>query len=155
LKIFKLEEEIMSKNTKGLTKRQLEVLDDLFGDQEEKEVLKRHKVSGRVYRKWLADEVFADELRFRIESARRAGEIIIAKSRPGAAKKLVGLIDSSTGEICRRVCLDVMSGGAVKRRKAKAAKKVDGDKKVGEIEAGLATKLLEVLAEYSNKDGAS
>ncbi|MBW8016862.1 MAG: hypothetical protein FVQ82_11795 [Planctomycetes bacterium] len=95
---------------KKLSKRQLDVIDDLFkGSCNETKVMKKHKVSRGVYRKWLGDENFVDELAFRVESAKRQSEMIMAKHAPKAADKLVTLTDSEKEETARKACLDVMT----------------------------------------------
>ena len=138
---------------KRLSKRQLAVIDELFaGGMDEAEVLQRYKVSTRLYRKWLADELFADELKFRIESAKRAGELIIARYTPVAAAKLVGLIDSDKDETVRRTCLDIMSAAGRQTDTATTAT-AEPNESQPLLPPALASKLLEVLAEEKRLDG--
>ena len=100
----------MSKKRKCVSKKQFEVIEDLFaGDMNEAEVLKKHGVNNRLYSQWLCDEVFSGELRFRIESGQRQGELIIASYVPVAAAKLVALTESSKEETARKACLDIIS----------------------------------------------
>ncbi len=100
----------MNKKQKHMSKRQLEVIEDLFaGNMDEAEVLKKHSVSNRLYSKWLRDEVFSGELRFRIESGQRQSELIIAKYMSTAAAKLVALTESGKEETARKACLDIIS----------------------------------------------
>ncbi len=100
----------MSEKQKHMSKRQLEVIDDLFaGNMDEAEVLEKHSVSNRLYSKWLRDEVFSGELRFRIESGQRQSELIIARYAPAAAAKLVALTESGKEETARKACLDIIS----------------------------------------------
>lgn len=100
----------MSEKQKHMSKRQLEVIEDLFaGNMDEAEVLKKHSVSNRLYSKWLRDEVFSGELRFRIESGQRQSELIIARYAPAAAAKLVALTESGKEETARKACLDIIS----------------------------------------------
>jgi hypothetical protein len=100
----------MSEKQKCISKRQLDVIEELFaGDMDEAEVLKKHGVSNRLYSKWLRDEVFSGELRFRIESGQRQGELIIARYVPVAAAKLVALTESGKEETARKACLDIIS----------------------------------------------
>ena len=95
---------------KQLTKRQLAVLADLFaGELNEQAVLDRHKVSSKLYNRWLADEQFADEFDRRIASAYRQSEFIIARYAPLAAAKLVQLTESDKDETARKACLDILS----------------------------------------------
>ena len=100
----------MSEKQKHMSKKQLEVIEELFaGDMNEAEVLKKHSVNNRLYNKWLCDEVFSGELRFRIESGQRQSELIIARYMPVAAAKLVALTESGKEETARKACLDVIS----------------------------------------------
>ena len=145
---------MMCKKQKSLSKRQLAVIDELFaGGMDETEVLARHKVSTRLYRGWLADELFAGELRFRIESARRAGELIIARYTPVAAVKLVGLIDSKKDETVRRACLDIMSAG--RQTDETTTDSAESNKSQPDLPPALASKLLEVLAKHADNSTIS
>ena len=137
------------KKQKHLTRRQLAVIDELFaGGMDETEVLARHKVSTRLYREWLGDELFADELKFRIDSARRTGELIIARYTPVAAAKLVGLIDSDKDETVRRACLDIMS--ASQQQETETADSTPSNEYQPNLPPVLASKLLAVLAQHAD-----
>ena len=123
--------------------RQMAVIDDLFaGEFDEIEVMQKHGVSRRVYRKWLGQKAFSDEIDFRIESARRQSRMIIAQSAPKAADRLVSLANSGKGETARKACLDIISQQAVKDK----GKEETND--VGEAISGeTAARLLKSLAE--------
>ncbi len=138
----------MSTKKRKLTKKQSAVIADLFeGGMDETEVLQRYKVSTQLYREWLADELFADELKFRIESARRTGELIIARYTPVAAVKLVGLIDSDKDETVRRACLDIMS--AARQTDTATTDSAESNEYQPDLPPALASKLLTVLAEHT------
>ena len=93
-----------------MSKRQFSVIDDLLaGEYDERAVLAKHKVTRNVYNRWLADRKFSDELRRRIESAHRQGELIIARYASVAAAKLVQLTDSENQETARKACVDIIS----------------------------------------------
>jgi hypothetical protein len=97
-------------NTKHLTKRQREVIEDLFaGLTDEQQVLDKHKVGRRLYDRWLTDEKFAEEFERRLKSARRQGELIIARYAAFAAAKLVQLTESQNQETARKACLDIIN----------------------------------------------
>jgi hypothetical protein len=139
----------MSTKKRKLTPRQSAVIEDLFeGGMDESGVLAKHKVSIRIYRRWLSDGPFADELRFRIESARRAGELIIARYSPVAAAKLVGLIDSDKDETVRRACLDILSAG--RQTDAATTDSAPSNEYQPDLPPALASKLLEVLARHTD-----
>ena len=98
-------------NTKQkLTKRQLAVIEQLFkGELDEQAVLDKYKVSHNLYKTWLANKDFADELDRRIESSLRQSALLIARYAPLAAAKLVQLTDSENPETARKACLDIIS----------------------------------------------
>jgi len=151
------------KKQQRLSKRQLAVIEDLFGgSMEEPQVLEKHNVSTRLYRKWLANEVFADELKFRIESAKRTGELIIARYTPVAAAKLVGLIDSDKAETVRKACIDIISGLHAKADPASAKGHLTADADSApssesqlDLPPALASKLLQVLAQHADDPATS
>jgi hypothetical protein len=138
----------MSEKRKCISKKQLEMIEDLFaGGMEEAEVLKKHNVSNRQYSKWLRDEVFIRELRFRIESGQRQSELIVARYMPSAAAKLVELTGCEKGETARKACLDIVTFPV---SLGQPEQKDVSDKNVVNPEAGLspalAGKLLAALA---------
>ncbi len=92
------------------SKRQRLVIDDLFeSGLAEAEVLAKHKVRVNTFRKWLRAGPFAQELSFRVESARRQSELLIARFAPVAAAKLVALATDSKEETARKACLDIIT----------------------------------------------
>lgn len=96
-----------------LSKRQRAVVEDLFaGELDEASVLAKHKVSRKLYEKWLADKRFNDAVNRRIARAHRQGLLIIARYAPLAASKLVQLTASDSPETARKACLDIMSMGS-------------------------------------------
>ncbi len=62
------------KKQKRLSEKQTKVLNDLFnGNNSEIEVLKKHAVTTRQYRKWLSDgDSFADEFAFRVQAGKQS-----------------------------------------------------------------------------------
>lgn len=100
----------MVKKTNGITKKQRDVIDDLFaGEANEQQILKKHKVNRRLYDKWLMDENFTNEFDRRLESARRKSDLIIARFAYLAASKLALLTESENQETARKACLDIIS----------------------------------------------
>ncbi len=95
---------------KKLSKKQLAVIDDLFGDElDEQAVLEKHKVNRNIYNRWLADELFVSEFDSRVMSAHRQSAVLIAKYAPLAAAKLVQLTESEKEETARKACMDIIS----------------------------------------------
>jgi hypothetical protein len=95
---------------KKLSKKQLAVIDDLFGGEiDEQAVLEKHKVNRNVYKRWMADELFISEFDHRIVSAHRQSAALIARYAPLAAAKLVQLTESDKEETARKACMDIIS----------------------------------------------
>jgi len=139
---------VKKSSTSKLSKKQLNVIEDIFwGNLDETEVIKKHKVSNRVYRKWLGDANFIDELAFRLDSAKRQSNMIIAKFAPAAAFKLVELTDSEKEETSRKACLDIMAHPSTvnspQEKKESVCENISSEK---------AEKILAVLAKEDRKE---
>ena len=94
----------------ALTRKQLDVIDDLFkGELEENEILQNHKINRAVFNRWLNDENFTNEFHHRIEWLNLQSQALIARYASLAAAKLVALTDSQKEETRRKVCLDIIS----------------------------------------------
>jgi hypothetical protein len=132
-------------NNQRLTKRQREVIDDLFAGQiSEQQVLDNHKVDRRLYDKWLADENFTDEFDRRVVAARRQSELIIARYAAFAAAKLVQLTESENQETARKTCLDII--GLLRPSSADSAQRPASSESPDELPPELASRLLAALA---------
>lgn len=137
-----------------LSKRQLAMIDDLFGSElDEQAVLEKYKVSRNVYNKWLADEEFQAEFTRRISGAHLASEALIAKYSLVAAAKLVQLTDSESQETARKACLDIISLPKVAAKKAEQmSKEQKSDEGQGEqLSVETASRILAALAEADEK----
>ncbi|MGD0572845.1 MAG: hypothetical protein ABSB11_07460 [Sedimentisphaerales bacterium] len=132
-------------NAKGITRRQLAVIEDLFaGELDEQQIIEKHRINKRVYDKWLAEENFADEFDRRVKSAHQRGELIIARFANVAAVKLVQLTESENQETSRKACLDVIN-----YLRQKAEPSPDGQpeaEKLPDLPPELASRLLAALA---------
>jgi hypothetical protein len=138
----------MPKNTNRLTKRQLDVLDDLFtGRDNEQQVLEKHKISQRAYDRWLADANFAAEFERRLQNARRQGELLLARYSALAAAKLIELTQSQTQETARKACLDIITLLRPDPAKPLSDTPASGELvESAELPPDLASRLLSVLA---------
>jgi hypothetical protein len=135
---------------KQLSKRQLAVIDDLFGGElDEQAVLDKHKVSRNVYNRWLADEGFCAEFDRRIASARRQSELIIAKYASLAVAKLVQLTESESQETARKACLDIISSPPAAAKKPQASSETEpaGEQEQPQLSDQTVSRLLAALAE--------
>jgi hypothetical protein len=95
---------------KRLTKRQLNVIEDLFvGQLDEQEILDKYKLSRKLYNKWQNDDSFKEHFDKRIADAYRQSTVLIARYAPVAAAKLIQLTESDKPETARKACLDIIS----------------------------------------------
>jgi len=96
------------KNT--LTKRQLDVIEDLFAAEiDEQAVLEKHNVNAKLYSKWQSHNAFIEQFEKRIATAHRQSAAMIARYAPVAAAKLVQLTQSEKEETARKACLDIIT----------------------------------------------
>jgi hypothetical protein len=96
------------KKLPGLTKKQKLFLADFTGGKcTVFELLERQKVALWVYRRWLCNLLFVEEMNARIESARQNSQILLTQSAPTAAETLAKLAQSE-GETGRKACLDIL-----------------------------------------------
>lgn len=140
--------------TKQLSKRQLNVIEDLFDERMlEQEVLEKYNVGTKLFHKWLADEIFTEQLDKRITASYRSSAIYIARYAPLAAAKLVQLTDSAKVETARRACLDIISMNSSGENPAGTP--APGNETVNEnlplLSEKTAGKLLAVLAEEKQR----
>ena len=135
---------------KALSARQLAVIEDLFeGELEEREILEKHKLSRKLYNKWLADETFNCRLDRLAEWENRRSEIMLARSARDAVSNLVGLTKSEQPETARKACLDIIT---MRANRLAGTPAVPGDNPTPASESPdlspeTAGKLLAVLAE--------
>jgi hypothetical protein len=135
---------------KRLSKKQLAVIDDLFGGElDEQAVLEKHRVNRNVYNGWLANELFTSEFDRRIMSAHRQSAALIAKYTPLAAAKLVQLTESEKVETARKACVDIISLPAFldKRTARPNESQSDESQILRQITEQKASRLLAVLAD--------
>jgi len=96
--------------SRGLTKRQRQVLEELFAaGGDEARALQKCRVPQWVYRRWLEEPVFLEELGLRMESVGRQTRVVLAKGGPVVAARLVELTQGEKEETARKACVDVLS----------------------------------------------
>lgn len=137
----------MGKSKKGiLTKLQKAVINDLLaGEEEDKEVLKKHGVKLSRYHRWLRSGAFLRAFRLGIEAVKRQEGFYISRNVKKAAEKLVGLTEKGEGETARKACLDILFYDS--RIKAIGAKGESDVCEEVELDDETAGKMLRVLAE--------
>jgi len=134
---------------KPLSAKQLAVIDDLFEGTQEREILKKHNLSRKLYEKWLADDAFNRRLDRRIEWENRRGEFMLARKARDAVSSLVKLTEQEKGETARKACIDLITISA-NRSAGSSAMQADNPAPGPEsppILPETASKLLAVLAE--------
>jgi len=142
----------MSKE-KVLSAKQLTVIEDLFeGELQEREILKKHNLSRKLYNNWLADEAFNRQLDRRAEWEHRKSAFRLARSARDAVSNLVKLAGSEKGETARKACLDIIT---ISANRSAAGSETQADNPAPGPESPTLTqetagKLLAVLAEERN-----
>ena len=95
---------------KKLTKRQFDVIDDLFAGQlDEQAILDKYKLSRKLYNQWQNNNDFTEQFERRIADAYRQSAVLTARYAPVAAAKLIQLTESDKPETARKACLDIIS----------------------------------------------
>jgi hypothetical protein len=143
-----------------LSVRQLAFLGDLFaGKLSEEKVLKKHRVSRRLYSKWLTEPAFAEQFDRLIAGLYRQNVLLIAHNASEAMEELMKLIKGKeenpgqrkeNGEAARKACLDIikmhLSPRLADRPKAQERKSAPAPEPP-KLSPKTASKLLAVLAE--------
>ena len=128
-----------------LTKRQLKFIDELFkSGADEASARDRNNISDTLYRQWLNQKAFTDELIFRSDCAKRASRILLSQYLTVAAAKLVALTGSDKEETARRACLDILSLNVAE---AVSDDETPAEAALPNISPRTASKLLKILAE--------
>jgi len=140
----------MSKE-KPLSARQLAVIEDLFEDKQEQEILEKHNLSRKLYNKWLSDGAFTSHLDRRIVWEYRRCEFMLAHHALEAVTNLVKLTDPKQPETARKACLDIITMRSAANRLADSPA-VPGDNPTSppeslNLSSEAAGKILAVLAE--------
>lgn len=140
--------------TKQLTKRQLAVIEDLFGGElDEQAILDKYKLSRELYNKWRNDDSFTEQFERRIADAYRQSTVLIARYAPVAAAKLIQLTESDKPETARKACLDIISMPTLtanKKTQPSDKHQPADTQQPASLNAQTAGRLLAVLAEEKN-----
>ena len=135
--------------TNQLTKKQLDVIEDLFaGELDEQAILDKYKLSRKIYNQWRNDDSFAEQFEKRITDSYRQSDVLIARYAPVAAAKLIQLTESDKPETARKACLDIISMPILTaNRKAQPSEEPQSADTPLSLNAETAGRLLAVLAE--------
>jgi hypothetical protein len=144
---------MMKKQRKSLTRRQLAVIEDLVGGEiDEPQLIEKHRLTRRLYRMWMREDNFIEELSLRMGSAHKQSVFILARYAPVAAAKLIRLTESDKGETVRKACLDIIAASAKRPDSEIPGTTADDTIAVessptGPISPEKASKMLKILAE--------
>lgn len=90
--------------------KQFVVIEDLFkAELEEKAILRKNKLSRKLYDRRLADETFTGQLDRRLTWEYRRSEFILARCTRVAVSNLVRLTECNEPETARKACLDMIT----------------------------------------------
>jgi len=144
-------EKPQKKALKKLTAKQLSVIESLFEtDGDDAEVIAKNGISARLFRKWLGEKAFADELAFKAGWEQKKSLILLAKYIPFAATRLIELCHSEKEETARKACLDILSMPRenLQNSSSKGDEQNENENPLpAELSQQTCSKLLEVLAE--------
>ncbi|MEJ2704638.1 MAG: hypothetical protein P8Z79_19560 [Sedimentisphaerales bacterium] len=136
----------MSKK-KRLSAQQLTLIEDLFaGEKEVADVLKKHKVSFKVFNRWLTNPAFAERCNQRMADTSRKSALLLARGAPEAAAALLKLAKDGSGETARKACLDIINIHLSPDRSAQSQRSAPVPEPP-KLSPKTASKLLAVLAE--------
>jgi hypothetical protein len=133
-----------------LTKKQLAVLDDLFGEDAsagEGQILAKHAVKAVDYRRWHGEEAFSQEFSARMDSLSRQSRLLIARYASYAAAKLIALTESENQETARKACLDIIDRLQTPDSRLQAKDGREYGLAEGQLTPEVAEKILAVLAD--------
>ena len=134
---------------KRLSRKQLALAEDLYsGKLNEQQLLDKYQLGRQLYRKWLADRQFNEELDQRIVGAHRQSTFVLARNACEVAETLVKLTKCNKEETARKACLDIIT---MNRSTALAAHEVASDHKPVPISPQAASHILAILAEEDNQ----
>jgi hypothetical protein len=133
-----------------LTRKQLAVLDDLFGEDasaSEGQILAKHAVKPVDYRRWHGEEAFSQEFSARMDCLSRQSRLLIARYASYAAAKLIALTESENQETARKACLDIID--RIQTPDSRLQTKDDREYELadGQLTPEAAEKILAILAE--------
>ena len=138
---------------KRLSRKQLALIEDLFASKlDEQKILDEHKVARQLYRRWLADEQFTEELNQRVGGAYRQSTFLLASNARTVAERLVGLTEHENAETARKACLDIITMDPSTGLPGTSATAEDSAEEPSPISPQTASRLLAVLAEGNRQN---
>jgi len=131
----------------GLNPQQLLVIDDLFErGLTELEVCQKHGLAMEKLREWSRDPDFTNEVRQRLFTPVSKAWVMLGRSAPQVAARLIELTESEKSETARKACLDILT--ALPWDQPEPAENDSEESHVPEwFTERTASRLLEVLAE--------
>lgn len=97
-------------SSKRLSRKQIRLIDGLCASKsKEHTILARHKVSRQLFRKWLSNAKFCEELNQAVAGGYRQSTFMLARNAHSAAEKLVHLATTGDSETTRKACMDIIT----------------------------------------------
>jgi|GEM_PF-467574 len=116
----------------------------------EREAESKHHLLAGTVAKWFRDAEFRDEMMCVAEAANWGARMLIARGAKEAARRLVALTECDKEETRRKACLDIIRLLAV-HGEEECDKNRAGDQRPEWLNDGMASRLLEMLAEERGK----
>jgi hypothetical protein len=138
-------------SSKRLSRKQFRFIDALCANKsKEHSILARHKVSRQLYRKWLSDAKFCEELNQAVAGGYRRSTFMLARNALLAAERLIDLTQSKSEEVRRKACMDIITMKPPTFQPTTFAASGDKDEQPSPISPQKASRVLAVLAEENN-----
>ena len=136
--------------SKRLSRKQLALIEDLYRSElDEQKILDNHKIGRQLFRKWLTDGQFNDELNHRVDGAYRQSKLLLASNARTVTERLVKLTETENQnpETARKACLDIIAMNPSTGPAGTGSIRDDRTEEPFPIPPETASRLLAVLAE--------
>lgn len=132
------------------TKKQIKIIKKWINNEsDEKELCKKYKISYKKWSTWINSKYVKDEIKGRVEAAKKSSELLMARYLPLATAKLIEQCNSENNETSRKACIQIISLFS-KDTAIDETKELENASEV-EIEPEMASKILAVMAEEKRK----
>jgi hypothetical protein len=118
------------------------------------DAMRQCNVSEATLRQWMKEPEFQQAIRLQLRIKQQEGRIVIERSVPKAANKLIELLNGKEGkeETARKACLDILSLGGQFEREAKEANDMQNDGIIEGLSDEAAEKILQALSEGEDSE---
>lgn len=131
------------------TPKQLKIIKKWLNNEvDELELCKKYHISYRKWHKWTNSKFVKDEIKGRVEAAKKRSELLMAEYLPLATAKLIEQCNSENSETSRKACLQIITNCAQENQ---IEEQEETTEPAVEIDDETASKILAVLAERKRK----